>query len=175
MRTTSIGRARYFITFIDDYSRWCETYFLKDKSEVAEKFEDYKNLETRTGRRIKAVQSDNGREFCNAKMDAIFKRAKIRRRLTTTYTPQQNGIAERKNRTLIEAARCLLIQSGLSPSFWAEAISTANYVKNRCISRSTDGSTPYELWNGRLPVVKHLKTFGERVFFLNKSPNKSKF
>jgi len=108
-------------------------------------------------------------------MDVIFKRAGIRRRLTTTYTPQQNGVAERKNRTLIEAARCLLIQSGLPPSFWAEAISTANYVKNRCISRSTDGSTPYELWNGRLPVVKHLKTFGERVFFLNKSPNKSKF
>ena len=71
-----------------------EVYFLKNKSEVAEKFTEYKNLvETRTGRKIKAVQSDNGREFCNAKMDTIFKDAGIQRRLTTTYTPQQNGEA----------------------------------------------------------------------------------
>ena len=69
----------------------------------------------------------------------------------------------------------MLIQSGLPPSFWAEAISTANYVKNRRISRSINGFTPYELWNGRLPVIKHLKTFGEKAFLLNKSPSKGKF
>lgn len=79
--------------------------------------------------------------------------------------PQQNGVAERKNRTLVEATRCLLIQLGLPPSFWAEAISTANYVKNRCISRSIEGSTPYELWNDRLPVIRHVKIFGESIPF----------
>lgn len=60
-------------------------------------------------------------------------------------------------------------------SFWAETISTINYVKNLCISKSIDGSTPYELWTGRLLIIKHLKTFEEKAFFLNKSPNKGKF
>lgn len=134
-----------------------------------------KLAEKQTGRKIKAVQSDNGTEYCNSEMDKLFKEHGIRRRLTVPHTPEQNGVAERKNRTLVEAARCLLIQSELPRSFWAEAISTANYVQNRCVTKSLGSGTPFEKWIGHRPNVAHLRTFGCKAFILNKSPNKSKF
>lgn len=124
------------MTFID-YSRWCEVYFIRNKSEVAQKFKEFiKFAEKQTGRKIKAVQSDNGKEYCNSTLDALFKEHGIRRRLTVPHTPEQNGVAERRNRTLVEAARCMIIQSGLPASFWAEAISTANYIRNQCVTRA---------------------------------------
>lgn len=151
-------------------------YFLRNKGEVAEKFEEFKNLvENLTGRKIKAVQSDNGTEFRNKRMTSIFKDAGIQQRLTTPYTPQQNGVAERRNRTLVESARCMLLESGMPNSFWAEAIATANYIRNRCITKALPDGTPYERWTKKQPDVSHLRTFGERVFILDKTPNKGKF
>lgn len=145
MRTSSQGGSHYFITFIDDYSRWCQVYFIRSKGEAVEKFVEFKNLaENQTRFKIKAIQSDNGREFCNEKMTSLLKRAEIRQRFTTPYTPQQNGVAERKNRTLVESARCMVLESGIPPSFWAEAINAANYVKNRCTTKGSPGGTPYE-------------------------------
>jgi transposase InsO family protein len=79
-------------------------------------------VETQLERKIKAVQSDNGKEYCNKEMDKFFRDSGIQRRLTTVYSPQQNGLAERKNRTLVEAARCMLLESGLPTSFWGEAL-----------------------------------------------------
>jgi transposase InsO family protein len=112
MRIESKGGARYFVTFTDDYSRWTQTYLIRKKSEVASKFREYKNfVETQLERKIKAVQSDNGKEYCNKEMDKFFRDSGIQRRLTTVYSPQQNGLAERKNRTLVEAARCMLLES----------------------------------------------------------------
>ena len=98
----------------------------------------------------------------------------IQRRTSTAYTPQQNGVAERKNRTLMEMVRCLLIQSGLPASFWGEALRTANYTRNRCVSRSLDGRTPYEAWHGRAPNVAHMRRFGERAMILAKRPGQNK-
>lgn len=150
MKTHSLGGARYFIVFIDDYSRWCEIRFLKSKNDVLDVFKAYKNLvENQTGCKIRALQSDNGTEFCNKEFQNFLDEHGIKRRLTTPYTPQQNGTAERKNRTLVETARCLLMDSNLPPSFWVEATATANHIRNRCISTSLEGKTPYELWNGR--------------------------
>lgn len=118
VRVGSRGGARFFLMFTDEYSRYTEVYFLKHKSEVASKFSEYKNMaENQTGNKIKALQSDNGHEFCNSEMDSILKKAGIRRRLTAPYTPQQNGIAEHKNRTLVEAARCMLAESDLPEYF----------------------------------------------------------
>ena len=94
----------------------------------------------------------------------------ICRQLTVTYTPQQNGVAERKNRKLVEMARCLLLQSNLDDSFWAEAIAIANHIRKRCITRRLDGKTPYELWKGKLTNLYYLRTF-----VLNKFPGKVKF
>ncbi|KAH0809106.1 hypothetical protein GEV33_013683 [Tenebrio molitor] len=128
---------RYFVTFIDDKSRCCEVYFMKKKSEVIEKFKEYKSLvEKKTEQKIKTVRSDNGTEYTSHYLKDFLKQESIRHELTVEYTPQQNGVAERKNRSLEETARCLRIQSGFPASFWAEAILTANHIRNRCPSRS---------------------------------------
>lgn len=176
MRASSTGGARYFMTLIDDHTRWCQVYFLKSKDEATDKFIEFKNfVENQTGLKVKAFHSDNGKEFCNSVMDHILKDSGIQRRLTIPRTPEQNGVAERKNRTLIETARCLLAQSGLPTQFWAEAINTANYIRNFCITKSLNGCTPYELWKGKKPDISHLRSFGCKVHVLNKNPNKGKF
>jgi hypothetical protein len=136
MRVNSLAGSRYFVTFIDDKSRWCEVFFMKKKSEVIEKFKEYKCLvEKKTERKIKTVRSDNGTEYTSHYLEDFLKQEGIRHELTVEYTPQQNGVAERKNRSLVETARCLMIQSRLSASFWAEAILTANHIRNRCSGR----------------------------------------
>lgn len=176
MRTESNGRGKYFVTFIDDYSRWCEVYILKNKSDVFQAFRNYKShVEKQTGHQIKALQSDNGKEYCSNIFTEYLRSHGIKRRLSAPYTPQQNGVSERKNRTLVEMARCMIIQSGLPPSFWAEAICCANYIRNRCPSRSLEGKTPFELWKRKLPNMKHFQIFGSKAFVLNKEINQDKF
>ena len=108
-------------------------------------------------------------------MDEILNKSGIQRRLKTVYTPEQNGVAERKNRTLVESARCMLIQSELPPSFWAEAIATANHIKNRCITKSLNEGTPYKKWTGKRPNFGYLRTFECKVDILDKTPNKDMF
>ena len=103
----------YFLSIIDDFSRkvWC--FLMKNKSEVFEKFLTWKNLvENQTGKTIKVIRTDNGLEFCNSQMDALCSKFGIKRHKTTPYTPQQNGVAERMNRTLLEKVRCLLSKRG---------------------------------------------------------------
>jgi Reverse transcriptase (RNA-dependent DNA polymerase)./Integrase core domain. len=176
MRIESKGRAKYFITFIDDSSRWCEIRFLKRKSEAFEAFKDFKKLvENQKERKLKCLQSDNGTEYLSKEFDEYLRKHGIKRRLAIAYNPEQNGTAERKNRTLLEMARCLLIQSGLPSSFWAEAVSTANYIRNRCPTKSLNGHTPYEAWTGRTPNVSHFKEFGCNVFILDRKPKRGKF
>jgi len=127
MRVQSNGGSKYFITFTDDCTRWTEVRFFAHNSQALEEFKAYKIfVEKQHGMKIKALQSDNGREYVNQEFDEYLISEGIKRRLTTTHTPEQNGIAERKNRTLVEMSRCLLLQFDLPPSFWAEAVSTAN-------------------------------------------------
>ena len=125
----SEGGNQYFVTFKDDFSGWCELYLLKSKDQVFETFKKYKSYaEKQTGAKIKALQSDNDHEYCNGQFDDYFRREGITRRPTVPYTPQLNGVAERLNRTIIDMARCLLIQSGLPTMYWGAAIHTANYT-----------------------------------------------
>lgn len=176
MRVESKGEAKYFMTFIDDYSRWGEVYFLRKKSDALSAFKEFKTFaEKQIGEKIKALQSDNGREFCNLDFDNFLKNHGIKRGLSTPYTPQQNGVAERKNRTLVEMARCLLIQGNLHRSFWGEAVYTANYLRNRSTSKSLDGRTPCERWTGKVPNLKHIRIIGTVVYILDKAPGRGKF
>ena len=146
MSMNSHGGSRYMVTFIDDYSGWCEVYFLKRKDEILNAFQTFKKFaERQTGQKIKYLKSDNGREYCNRSFNSFLRNEGIRRRLSVPYTPKQNGIAEWKNRTLIEMARCMLIQAYLSHGFWAEAVSTANYIRNRCSTKRLEGKSPYEM------------------------------
>ncbi|GBP52246.1 Retrovirus-related Pol polyprotein from transposon TNT 1-94 [Eumeta japonica] len=175
-KTQSVNGARYFITFIDDRSRWCEVYFLKQKSGALEAFKMYQTQAERvTGKKIKYLQSDNGKEYCNAEMDNFLRNQGIQRRLSVVRTPQQNGVAERFNRTIVEMARCLLLQSSLSDMFWADAVATACHLRNRCPSRSINGDTPYQRWFNRDKMsLNYLRAFGSTVYVLDKNPAKGK-
>ncbi|KMQ86250.1 retrovirus-related pol polyprotein from transposon tnt 1-94 [Lasius niger] len=145
MRVASHGKKQYFTIFIDDFSGWCEVRFISQKNQVISEFESFRALvSTQHGEAIKCLQSDNGREYVNQDFDQLLRKHGILRRLTAPYNPEQNGVAERRNRTLMEMARCLLIQSELPPTFWAKALNTANYIRNRSPTSKLKGRTPYE-------------------------------
>lgn len=176
MRQQSFGGKKYFVTFIDDNSRWCEVYFIANKSDVLRVFKEYKAyVEKFTGKKIKNLQSDNGREYVNNEFDDFLKKEGIKRRLTAPYTPQQNGISERKNRTLIEMARCMMRQAGSPPAFWAEAVHTANYIRNRCPTTALSGQIPFTLWKGKKPTVIYMHSFGSKAYYKDKGSQKGKF
>ena len=139
MQTESLGGRKYFATFIDDYSRCCNVYFLKHKSEVSEKFKEFETLRT-----------DNGGEYLSGEFKEYLKSRGIRYELTVPYSPQQNGVAERMNRTLMESARAMIAHAGLPNSYWGEAVATAAYVRNRMPTTAIkNNQTPYERWYGR--------------------------
>jgi transposase InsO family protein len=128
----SIGGNKYGFVIVDDYSRYTWVFFMKDKSKVHEIF---KKFATRSQNefdvKIKSVRSDNGTEFKNTNIEEYLDEEGIGHELFVPYSPQQNGIVERKNRTLIEAARTMLDEYKTSDSFWAEAINTACHAINR--------------------------------------------
>lgn len=174
--TSSLEGKKYMVTFIDDYSRYCKVYFMKRKNEVLDKFKEFKlEVENFTESKIKCLQTDNGTEYCNEKFSSFLKENGITRRLTVPYTPNQNGVAERKNRTLIEKARCMMLESKAPLFLWPEAVFTANYLCNRSINQTLGGTTPFEKWVGRKPCVKHLYVFGSKTFVLKKDRSGHKF
>lgn len=164
MECNSIGGYKYFILFVDDFSRMTAIYFLKNKNEALKSFIEYKTLvENQTNKKIKIIRSDNGREFCNAEFNYYLKKTGIVHQTTCPYTPEQNGLSERMNRTLVEKARCMLFDAQLSKKFWAEATNTAVYLQNRTGLSVLQGKTPYELWHGVKPDISHLRVFGSTV------------
>lgn len=149
METASMGGAKYFITFVDDFSRNVSVYFLKNKMNIKEVFEIYKNeKENQLDKKIKILRTDNGLEYVNSKMIKYLTDSGIKHQTSTPYTPQQNGLAERLNRTLVERARCMLFDASLSKGYWAEAIETAAYIINRSPSRVLNYMTPEEKLTG---------------------------
>ena len=152
---------RYYVTFIDDFSRKVWVYFLKAKDEVFGKFKEWKTMvEKRTGKVVKTLRTDNGLEFCNKDFDEFCRKEGIVRHRTVRHTPQQNGVAERMNQTLVQRARCMRIDTGLSKKFWAEAVNTAAYLVNRSPSTAIDFKTPQEVWSGKPSNYSGLKIFG---------------
>jgi len=123
MSTESIGGKKYFVTFIDDYSRCCSVYFMKHKSE---EFEAATTTDSKN--RIRRLRTNNGGEYISKE---FFRSKGIFHEFTVPNSPQQNGVAERMNRTLTESARSMLSYAGLPKGYWAEAIATAAYVRNR--------------------------------------------
>ena len=161
----SLGGSRYFVTFTDDYSRYVTIDILKTKDEVIEKFEDFLNLvENQHDLKVKKFRSDGGGEYISNEFKRVCKSRGIEIDGTIPYSPQQNGVAERMNRTLMEMARSMLYHANLPQKFWAEAISTAAYLRNRCPTSSFKGATPYERWFGVKPDVEHLRVFGCNVY-----------
>jgi IS30 family transposase len=136
-------------------------YFLKKKSDVFVTFKQWKTLiENQTGKKLKRLRTDNGMEFCGGKFNKFYKDEGITSHRTASHTPQQNGVTERMNRTLLERARYLLSNARLFRDFWAEVVNTACYLVNRSPSTAIDCKTPYEVWFGTPVDYSFLKTFG---------------
>lgn len=175
MKCESMAGSLYFATFIDDFSRKAFVYFLRHKDQYLEKFKEFKLMvENDTGRKIKILRSDNAKELVSADFSNFLRQSGIKRQLSVEYTPQQNGVAERMNRTLVEMGRCYMLEANIPMLLWAELINASVYIRNRCPTHLNDTKTPEELWHGRKPCVKHLRQIGCKAYVLNKR-SKSKW
>jgi len=165
-RTMSLGGNYYALVVVDDFSRFSWTLFLESKSDAFVAFKKLaKRLQNTNCSNICAIRSDHGGEFQNEKFNSFCEKLGIFHNFSAPRTPQQNGVVERKNRSLEELAKTILSESSLPKYFWAEAVSTACYVMNRVLIRPILKRTPYELFNGRKPNIGHLKVFGENAMF----------
>jgi transposase InsO family protein len=164
IQVESLGRKRYFVSFIDIFSGYCKLFFIREKSEVAGITIEYMEyLKTQTGKKVKKLRTDRGTEYLNERLQSYLRKEGINFECTVGYAPEQNGIAERKNRTLMEATRSMLAESGLGKSLWAEAADTANFVFNRMVDGKTKES-PYEKMFGKKPKLPELHEFGADVY-----------
>lgn len=171
----SFGGSRYILLFIDDYTRKTHVYFLKNKSQTFDKFREYKaEVENETNKTIKCLRSDGGGEYCNKKFTLFLKSAGIKHQQTVPYTPEQNGVAERANRTIIEKGRALLSEADLNKKYWAEAVSTVVYLKNRSPTKAVSNAVPEKLWTGKEIDLSHLKVFGCLAFALKPKQKRRK-
>ena len=162
MPKESIGGQKYFVTFIDDYSRCCQVYFMRHKSEVLDKFKEFEAITTNdSGESTGSLRSDNGGEYLSNEFEAYLKSKGIHHEVTVPHSPEQNGVAERMNRTLMETARSMMAHAGLPDCYWAEAVATTVYLRNRVPTTAFNKKiTPYERWYRRKPNLNHLKVFG---------------
>ncbi|XP_063370326.1 uncharacterized protein LOC134658603 [Cydia amplana] len=158
----SWGGSRYVVTFTDDHTRMTHAYTLKKKNEVLATFINYKNLvEKQYGLPIRTLRSDGGGEYCSHAFTDYLTKHGIVHQTTVPYSPSQNGVSERLNRILLDKVRCMLFESGLDNRFWAEALMTAVYLKNRSPTSALSGHTPLEKLTGLKPNLSHLHTFGD--------------
>ena len=165
LSTPSLGQAEYFVVFIDNSTHYVWIYTMKHKHEVYEKFLDWKALvEKSSGYKVKKLRTDNGGEYVLTEFESYLKKEGIEHQYTIPKTPEQNGVSERMNRTLVEKVRSMLVDSKLPHKFWAEALSTAAYLINRSPTKSLSNQTPFEAWYGKKPSVKHLRVFGCSAF-----------
>ncbi|PKI41979.1 hypothetical protein CRG98_037597 [Punica granatum] len=158
------GGYSYFITFTDDYSRFGYIYLMKYKHESFEKFKEFKaEVEKQKGKSIKTLRSDRGGEYMSTEFGDFLKEHGIVSQFTPPGTPQLNGVSERRNSTLLDMVRSMMSYTDLSISMWGYALQTACYLLNRIPSKSIS-TTPYEIWNGRTPSLKHVKIWGCPAF-----------
>ncbi|GJR86978.1 putative ribonuclease H-like domain-containing protein [Tanacetum coccineum] len=173
---SSLMHKKYCLVVTDDYSRFTWVFFLTTKDETSEILKRFiKEIENLVDKKVKIIRSDNGTEFKNKVMDDFCREKGIKREYSVAKTPQQNGVAERRNRTLIEAARTMLADSKLPTTFWAEAVSTTCYVQNRVLVVKPHNKTSYELFRGFKPALSFMRPFGCHVTILNTLDSLGKF
>ncbi|GJU45179.1 putative ribonuclease H-like domain-containing protein [Tanacetum coccineum] len=172
----SLNHKTYCLVITDDFSRFSWVFFLRTKDETSGILKDFiRQIENQLNQKVKTIRCDNGTEFKNRDFIEFCGSKGIKREYSNARTPQQNGVAERKNRTLIEAARTMLADSFLPNTFWAEAVSTACYVLNRVLVTKPHNKTPYELVTGKIPIISYIRPFGCHVTILNTIDHLGKF
>jgi hypothetical protein len=174
-RVRFMGGKWYVLVIVDDYSRYSWVFFLESKHEL---FEHFQSLALRLNNEhpncLKAIRSDNVTEFRNASFDEFYLEYGIDQQFSAPHVPQQNGVVEQKNRTLVKMAKMMLDEHRTPRHFWTDAISTACYISNRIFLRSILHLTSFELRFGRKPSVSHFRPFGCKCFVL-KCGNLDKF
>lgn len=155
------GGKKYFLLLVDDRSRFMWLQLLATKSDTMEAVRNFQTkVEVETGRRLRALRTDNGGEFTSVVFEEYCTKRGVHRQHTAPYTPQQNGVVERRNQSVVTMARSLLKGRKLPATFWGEAVTTAVFLLNRAPTKSISGMTPFEVWYGRKPDVAFLRTFG---------------
>jgi len=172
----SLGGNKYCLVIVDDYSWYTWTFFLRDKAKVASIFKKFaKNAQNQFYVKIKKIRSDNGKEFDNTNIEECYDEVGIKHEFSSTYTPQQNGVVERKNQTLITLARSMLDEYNILEKMWAEAINIACYASNRLFPHKFIEKTPYELLNGKKPDVSFFRVFGCKCYIYKMHQHLGKF
>ncbi|GJT77919.1 putative ribonuclease H-like domain-containing protein [Tanacetum coccineum] len=166
----------YCLVVTDDFSMFSWVFFLATKDETSEILKTFiTGIENLIDLRMKVIRCDNGTEFKNRVMNQFCEMKGIKREFSVSRTPQQNGVAERKNKILIEAVRTMLADSKLQTTFWAKAVNTACYVQNRVSVIKPHNKTPYKLFLGRKPALSFIRPFGCPVTILNTIDHLGKF
>ncbi|KAJ9553210.1 hypothetical protein OSB04_017255 [Centaurea solstitialis] len=160
----------------DDFSRYGYVYLIRHKSEAFERFKEFQNeVQNQLDRKIKFLRSDRGGEYLSQEFDNHLMECGIVSQLTPLYTPQMNGVSERRNRTLLDMVRSMMCRSSLPVSFWGHALETAAHILNRVPTKSVE-KTPYEIWTGKKPKLSFLKIWGCETtvgyYFYNPTENK---
>jgi DNA-directed RNA polymerase subunit N (RpoN/RPB10) len=157
----SLSGSNYFVTFTDDCTRYVWVYMIKTRDEVFVKFKEWKLLlEKQTDKKVKVLRSDNGEEFTSNEFQRYLRAVGVKHKTAIPKTTEQNDVSERLNRSLVEAVRTMLHDADLPKKFWAEALSTAVYVRNRSPTSALKCKTPYEAFYLTKPNVKYFRTFG---------------
>ncbi|CAJ2642247.1 unnamed protein product [Trifolium pratense] len=176
VNTASINGKKYGLVIVDDYSRWTWVKFLRTKDEAYDEFSIFcKQIQNEKGYTILKVRSDHGGEFENEPFENFCEKYDILHEFSSPRTPQQNGVVERKNRTLQEMARTMMHETNVAKFLWAEAVNTACYVQNRIYIRSKMNKTAYELFKGRKPDISYFHQFGCTCYILNNKVHLKKF
>ncbi|KAL8118058.1 hypothetical protein AgCh_015817 [Apium graveolens] len=173
----SISRKRFCLVIVDDFSKFSWTYFLKSKDEASEIIINHiRQVNNHPDFKVRRIRSDNGTEFKNYVMRVFCEENGILHEFSAVRTPQQNGVVERKNRSLIEAARTMLEESKLPTFFWAEAVNTACYTQNISLINQARCMTPYQLFKNKKPTLNFLHVFGCKCYILrNQTDQNGKF
>ena len=160
MPVQSLSGKLHFVTFIEDYSMCVKVYFIRKKSEVLAKFKEFEAAATNeSDLKIGTLSSDNEGECISLEFEDCLKINGIKDETSMSHSPQQNVVAECMNRTLLESSRAMMYHAGFSTAFWAEAINTAAFIRNRLMT-ATSGQSAYERWHGKAPDVSHFWVFG---------------
>jgi transposase InsO family protein len=172
----SIHGNKYGLIIVDDYSRFTWLFFLQDKSETQEVLKKFLRREqNKFDAKVKKIRSDNGTKFKNTQVEEFLDEEGIKHEFLAPYTPQQNGVAERKNRTLIEMARTMLDEYKTSDQFWAEAINMACHATNHLYLHKLLKKTSYKLLTGNKLSVSYFEVFESKCYVLHKRSKSSKF
>ncbi|KAL1224827.1 Retrovirus-related Pol polyprotein from transposon TNT 1-94 [Cardamine amara subsp. amara] len=175
IQVESLSGKRYILVLVDDFTRYTWVIVLREKSETLESFRILALQLENEKWGIKSIRSDHGGEFQNELFELFCNSHGITHQYSAPRTQEQNGVVERKNRTLQEMTRAMMHGNDVAKHFWAEAVNTACYIINMVYVRKGTNMTPYELWEGKTPTLSYFHTFGCTCYILNDKDQLGKF